>query len=404
MSTFFYRAVAGDGRTAEGVLEAVSERAVAGRLREMRLVPVYIGAKKQALPLRLEMLFRRRKVGRRQRLFFTRELAALVKAGLPLDRCLSILVELAGDPKLRVTIQDVLKELKGGRSLADALATQPEVFGRLYVNMVRAGEASGTLQVVLERLTEFEEAAEELRSYFVSALIYPTLLATVGVAAIVVMMVFVIPRFGEVFADAGQALPWPTAMLLTASALLRTWGWLLLAALVAGFVALRRWRQTEAGRERWDQWKLRLPLAGDVFRKIEAARFARTMGTLLANAVPILTALNLVRDIISNQVVARALEPVAQGVKRGLGLAAPLRESAVFPPLTVELVRVGEETGRLDAMLLDVADIYEREVRSATKRLIALFEPAMILTMGLIVGIIVISMLVGIVSINEVPF
>lgn len=404
MSTFFYRAVAGDGRTAEGVLDGVSERAVAGRLREMGLVPFYIGEKKQALPLRLETLFRRRKVSRRQRLFFTRELAALVKAGLPLDRSLAILVELAAEATLRTAVQDVLKALKGGRSLAEALQTRPDVFPPLYINMVRAGEASGALRVVLERLTEFEEAAEELRSYFISALIYPTLLATVGVIAISVLMVFVIPRFGAVFADAGQALPWPTAMLLTTSTVLRAWGWLVVVAVVAGIVALRRWVRTEAGRARWDEWKLRLPLAGEVFRKVEVARFARTMGTLLANAVPILTALNLVRDVLSNRLIANALEPVTQGVKRGLGLARPLSESAVFPPLAVELVRVGEETGRLEAMLLDVAEIYERDVRAATKRLIALFEPAMILTMGLVVGLIVISMLVGIVSINEVPF
>lgn len=404
MSNFFYRAVATDGRTAEGVLEAMTERAAAARLREMGLLPVYIGAQKQALPLHLGNLFARRKVRRRDRLFFTRELAALVKAGLPLDRSLAILIELVTEPVLRGVVKDVLKALKGGKSLADALATRADAFPPLYVNMVRAGEASGTLRVVLERLTEFEESAEELRSYFISALIYPTLLAVVGVIAISVLMVFVIPRFGQVFADAGQALPWPTAMLLAVSSFLRSWGWAAVLVLIAAVLAARRALQSEANRIRWDSWKLRLPLAGAVFRKIEVARFARTMGTLLTNAVPILTALNLVRDVLSNRVLCDALEPVAQGVKRGLGLAGPLAESGVFPPLTVALVRVGEETGRLDGMLLDVAEIAEREVRAATKRLVALFEPALILVMGLVVGLIVISMLVGIVSINEVPF
>lgn len=404
MSAFFYRAVASDGRAAEGVLEAVTERAAASRLREMGLVPIYIGAQKQALPLKLEGLFRRSKVKRHDRLFFTREFAALVKAGLPLDRSLATLSSLASEPRLRAVIQDVLKELKGGRSLADALATRPDVFPRLYVSMVRAGEASGTLRTVLERLTEFEEAAEELRSYFISALIYPTLLAIVGLTAITVLMVFVIPRFGQVFADAGQALPWPTAMLLAVSGAVRTWGWLGMVLLVAAVLGLRRGLRGERFRQRWDGWKLRLPLAGDLFRKVEVARFARTMATLLVNAVPILTALQLVRDVLSNRVLADALEPVAQGVKRGLGLARPLAESGAFPTMAVELVRVGEETGRLDGMLLDVAEIAEREVRQATKRLIALFEPLMILVMGLVVGFIVVSMLVGIVSINEVPF
>jgi general secretion pathway protein F len=270
--------------------------------------------------------------------------------------------------------------------------------------MVRAGEASGTLPAVLDRLVEFEEFSAELRGYLVSALIYPMLLLVVGGVAIAFLLGFVVPRFAQIFEEAGKELPLPTQVLMDVSQAFRSYGWLAALIIVAAVLLAGRWVRTESGRLRWDQWRLGAPLLGDVSLKLEIARFAKTMGTLLTQAVPIISALRLTREVLSNRRVAAAVEPLIQGVKRGQGLATPLAESGMFPALAVQLMTLGEQTGKLDSMLLELAAIYDREVRVATKRLVALVEPAVILAMGLVVGTIVISTLLAIVSINEVPF
>jgi general secretion pathway protein F len=335
---------------------------------------------------------------------FTQELATLLHAGVPLDRSLSICAELTTSPRFRQIILDLLRQVRGGQSLAEALEKQPAVFSRLYANMVRAGQASGTLPMVFERLAAFESQAAELRSHIISSLIYPVLLTVVAISSLVVLMNFVVPRFAQVFEYTGLPVPTATAVLLNTSKFLQSYGWLVLLAIIVAVVFARRALRTPSGRESADRFVLRLPLIGEMLRKAETARFARTMATLIGQSVPLVESLRIGKETILNRVMASSLDGVIQGVTRGEGVAAPVERSKAFPPLAVHLLRVGEETGRLDAMFERLANIYDTETRVALRRITALFEPVVILGMGLVVGTIVLSLLLAITSINEIPF
>ena len=419
MATFYYRAVTATGRMEQGVQEGASEKGVARKLQSLGLVPLHVGLSQAESSARRDdwlgsllnssgtkswsSLTSRRVTGR-DRLLFTQELSILLNAGVPLDRALSICIELTESKAFREIIANVLREVKSGKSLADALAAQGRVFSKLYVNMVRAGQASGTLHLVFERLAEFEASAAEWRGHLISSMIYPALLSLVAIASILVLMTFVIPRFAQVFESTGLPMPLPTYLLLRASELLQRYGGIAVLAVVAGIFFFRRSIRTPAGRELWDRFQLRLPLVGELLRKAETARFSRTMSTLVANSVPLVQSLGIVKEMIANTVIARSLDNVAQAVKRGEGIAAPVGKSGVFPPLAGHLLRVGEETGHLDSMFERLAAIYENETRVAVRRLTALFEPVVILGMGLTVGVIVLSLLLAITSINDVPF
>jgi type II secretion system protein F len=401
MSQFSYKAVNRDGRITQGRLEALDQRAVAQRIQGMGLIPISVEEAVAKTPGKRTFI---QGVTNKDILFFSEELSTLVKAGLPLDRSLSIAAELATKPALRTVIQDVLKQIKSGKSLADALAAHPKHFSRLYVNMVRAGEAGGVLEAILERLVEFQRSADEMRSYLISALIYPALLTLVGIGSISILLFFVIPRFSTIFTDIGAPIPFSTQILLTVSDwTLRYWAIGIVS--IAGIIlAIRYWLKTPEGRHQYDFWRLRAPLFGSTLLKIEIGRFARTLGTLLASAVPLINAMRIVQDIATNRIVSEAVSKVADGAKRGLGVARPMQDAGVFPPLAIHLVEVGEETGRLDAMLLQLADIYDKDVRTSVKALTSIFEPAIILVMGVIVGTVVLSMLMAIFSINEIGF
>jgi len=403
MPEFSYRAIKGTGELVQGTLVAETEPALVAQLRRMGCMPIHVSAKDGATGVSWSF-FKRGGTSSSDRLHFARQLATLVRAGVPLDRSLSLCRDLAEKPALGAVIGATLKELRSGQSLANSLAANPRFFPPLYVAMVRAGEASGTLPAVLDRLVEFEEFSAELRGYLISALIYPVVLLAVGSVAIAFLLGFVVPRFAQIFEEAGKELPLPTQILMDVSTAFRDYGWIAAIVIVVAVLLITRWVRTESGRLRWDQWRLKAPLLGDVSLKLEIARFAKTMGTLLNQAVPIISALRLTREVLSNRRVAAAVEPLIQGVKRGQGLAGPLAETGMFPALATQLMTLGEQTGKLDAMLLELAAIYDREVRVATKRLVALVEPAVILAMGLVVGTIVISTLLAIVSINEVPF
>jgi len=403
MPEFSYKAIKGTGELVQGTLVAETEPAVLAQLRRMGCMPIRVSSKDGSTGASWA-LFRGRGTSSSDRLNFARQLATLVRAGVPIDRSLSLCRDLAEKPALQAVIAGTLKELRSGQSLASSLAANPRFFPPLYVAMMRAGEASGTLPAVLDRLVEFEEFSAELRGYLVSALIYPMVLMVVGSVAIAFLLGFVVPRFAQIFEEAGKELPLPTQILMDVSQALRDYGWIAAVVIVITVLLLSRWVRTESGRLRWDQWRLKAPLIGDVSLKLEIARFAKTMGTLLNQAVPFISALRLTREVLSNRRVAAAVEPLIQGVKRGQGLAGPLAETRMFPALAVQLMTLGEQTGKLDSMLLELAGIYDREVRVATKRMVALVEPAVILAMGLVVGTIVISTLLAIVSINEVPF
>jgi general secretion pathway protein F len=400
MATFFFRAVAFDGKVRTGRLTGDTDKVVARELRKQGLTPVYVGvAPKKSYELKLPAfaLGRRRDV-----LFFTQELSTLLNASVPLDRALAITAELTERQSFRIIVLDVLRVLKGGKSLADSLATHGEYFSDLFVNMVRAGEASGALAIVFQRLSEFERSRDELRNYIISAMIYPALLCLVGLTSVVILLTFVVPRFAALFEDSHMEMPLPTQVMLQVSNVVQAWWWLAVLVGAGLFSAFRLYIGTTQGRLKWDRWRLKLPLLGDALRKAETARFARAMATLVSNTVPLVQCISISGAILNNRYIARALEAVSQGVKRGEGIAAPLTKVAVFPPLAGHLLTVGEETGKLDAMFNRMADIYEEDTRSAIKRFTAIFEPIVILVMGVIVGGFILSILVAITSINDV--
>jgi general secretion pathway protein F len=398
-TTFHFRAVAHDGKLRTGTLTAETEKFVASELRRQGLTPVYVGVQPKAgFELKLPSFHFGK---RRGVLFFTQEISTLLNSGIPLDRALAITAELTEQESFRTVVQDVLRVLKGGKSFADSLATHPEYFNELYINMVRAGEASGSLGVVFERLSEFERTRDDLRSYIVSSMVYPALLTLVGIASILVLMYFVVPRFAAIFEDPRIAMPLPTKLLLMSSNLLREWGWLGLLTFAGGTAGFTSYIRTPAGGLWWDTFRLRVPVLGDALRKAETARFARAMSTLVANTVPLVQSIGISKNILNNRKIAGALDAVATGVKRGEGIAGPLKRCGEFPPLAGHLLTVGEETGRLDAMFTRMADIYEADTRSAIRRFTSLFEPLIILVMGIVVGALILSMLLAITSINE---
>ncbi len=405
MPAYVYKALTMEGKMVEGTIEASDGGTVSLKLQEMGLLPVKVGAggKKTLLTREIELPWKRKRIRRKDILIFTQELHTLVKSGFPLDRSLTVLGQLAESPALSEVIQDVLKEVKGGKSFSEALSKYPEAFPRVYVNMVKAGEVGGMLEEVLGRLVAFMETSENLRSYIIGALIYPALLSVVGIASVTILTLFVVPRFASIFKDMGVPLPLPMVILQGLSEFLTGYWWLvLLSALLIGLY-LRRLRASSEGRLLWDRWVLRLPLVGPVIRKVEVARFSRTLGTLLHGGVPLLQGMTIVRDIIANQGIATLIEPIRNGIKKGEGIAQPMKQSGVFPPLAMHLIEVGEESGKLDSMLIQVADVYDNEVRTGVKNLIAFFEPALILLMGIIIGTIVVSMLLAIFSINDIP-
>jgi len=400
MAPFHFKAVASDGRFRTGVLEAPTERSVAAELRKQGLVPVYVGLRPPGgFALRLPSFGGRR---RKDVLLFTQELSTLLNAGVPLDRALSITAELTVRSEFRQVVLNVLRVLKGGRSFADSLAVHPEYFSDLYVNMVRAGEASGALAPVFERLAAFEQTRDDLRNYLISSLIYPALLVLVGLVSILVLMYFVVPRFAAVFEQSHLAMPTPTRLMLEASRFVESYGWIGILAALAAAAGLRAWIATEAGRLWWDAFRLRLPGLGEALRKAETARFASAMATLIAHGVPLVESIGIAGAILNNRRMARSLAGVAQGVKRGEGIAGPLKRAGEFPPLAGHLLTVGEETGRLDQMFARMAEIYDAETRASIKRFTSLFEPLIILVMGVLVGLLILSMLLAITSINEV--
>lgn len=401
-TTFHFRAVASDGKPRTGTLTAENDKLVATELRRQGLIPVYIGLsnkKSGGFEIKLPAF---KGGSRKDVLFFTQELATLLNAGVPLDRALSIVAELTSKGDFRAVVLDVMRILKGGKSLADSLATRPSHFSELYINMVRAGEASGSLAQIFDRLAEFERTRDDLRGYIVSSLIYPILLTLVGLGSIFVLLNFVVPRFALIFSDPRMKVPTPTAILLEVSAIVQAY-WLPAAVTLVAVVALFQvYIRTAAGRMWWDTIRLKMPLLGDALRKAETARFARAMSTLVAASVPLVQSIGISRGILNNRRMSGTLEQVVQGVKRGEGIAAPLAKTGQFPPLAGHLLLVGEETGHLDTMFNRMADIYDAETRTAIRRFTALFEPLIILVMGLVVGSLIMSLMLAITSINDI--
>ena len=406
MAFFRYKAVTPEGKVVEGTLEASDHAAVLARLQEQGQLPIKVFSGEDTgglLSREIRLPWQRKKVPQKDLLIFTQELSTLVKAGLTLDRSLSVLSDLTENAYLAEVVGELLREIKGGKALSEALSTHPQVFPKVYVNMVRAGEVGGALDQILERLEEYLEGADELRSYLISSMIYPCILVVVAIGSIIIMMTVVIPQFADIFENAGAPVPLPMMVLLVLSGFLTGFWWLILLVIGGGAYWIYSRLKTEEGRLNWDRQLLKLPVVGSVLQKLEVSRFSRTLGTLLQSSVPLIQSINLVKEIVENQAIASTMESIKSGVKKGEGLTRPIREAEIFPPFALHLLAVGEETGRLDDMLLQIADSYDRDLKRSLQRLVALLEPAIILVMGLIIGVMVVSMLYSIFSINDVP-
>ncbi len=406
MAFFQYKAVSPDGKVVEGTLEAADRKTVLSRLEEQGQLPISVASESGASSLfsrDFRFPWQRQRTSNQDLQLFTQELSALVEAGLPLDRSLSILSELTENEYLQEVVKDLLTEIKGGKSLAEAMAMYPTVFPKIYVNMVKAGEVGGVLDEILKRLGEYLERAEELRNYLVSSLIYPMILVFVAIASFVILMTFVIPKFSVIFENAGAPIPIPMKIMLFISGVFTGYWWLIGLVALGCWIGLARWLKTPEGRLSWDTRLLRVPLLGTVVQKLEVSRFSRTLGTLLHSSVPMIQSINIVKEVVGNQAIASAMEPIKSGVKNGEGLVRPVKRSGVFPPFAVHLLEVGEETGKLDSMLLQLAETYDVQLRTSLKRLVAFFEPAIILVMGIVFGVMIVSILYSIFSINNVP-
>ena len=399
-TAYHFRATAADGKLRTGTVTAETDKQVAQELKRQGLIPLYVGLEQKAgFAFKMPDLQRGK---RHDILFFTQELATLLNAGVPIDRGLSITAELTERASFRALVLDVVRLIKGGKSLADSLAAHPTYFSELYINMVRAGEASGSLAQIFDRLSEFERTRDDLRGYIISSLIYPGLLTLVGLGSVIVLLEFVVPRFATIFSDPRMTIPAPTLMLLTVSRYLQDYGLEAAAVLIVALIAFVAYIRTADGAMWWDTTRLRLPVLGDALRKAETARFARAMGTLVAASVPLVQSIGISRGILNNRRIAGSLERVVQGVKRGEGIAGPMAKAGEFPPLASHLLSVGEETGNLDAMFNRMADIYDTETRTAIRRFTSLFEPLIILVMGLLIGTLILSLMLAITGINDI--
>ncbi len=405
MPHFDYKVVDQTGQVIEGSMEGRDRRAVIDRLQAMEYLPLTVAEttaeEVDSRDIRVSQILHR--VTRRDVLTFTQQMATLFSAGLEIDRALQIIIGLTKKPRMRAVVEDLKARVEEGSTLSDAVKRHPKVFGNLYSGMVHAGEAGGALGPLLQRLAGFLERAHATRAQITSQLVYPTILTLAGGAAVVVLLVFVVPRFADIFSDLGQALPLSTQLLLaTSNFMLRFW-WALLGALAAAWFGFRQFIKRTEGRLWLDRLKLRLPLIGELVRKVEVGRFARTLGTLLISGVPILQAMSIVQDTMTNQVLVAVVDDLTEAIRAGRPIAVPLRAAGGFPPLAIQLISVGEESGRLEDMLLQVADIFDDEVQTTVRRLTALVEPAIILVMGVVVGFIVLSILLAIFSVTAVP-
>lgn len=397
MPAFLYKAVTIDGEIVRGVLSGTCRAQVIDQIQSLGQTPIRVDESTQPGSRAKS----NRRITQQHIANMTRELGTLLRAGIPLDRALAILASLSEGDRQKNLLEEVRQQVKGGATLADAMQAQDGIFSHFYLNLLRAGESGGALEVVLERLAEHLEQVQEMRSTLISALIYPAILVLVALISIFILLGYVVPTFSELFEGVGQVLPLSTRITIATGNFLQHYGWLLLL-FAAGTAWLVRYQLGQPrSRYRWHSRFLRLPLAGSIITKLEVTRFARTLETLLHNGVPLLQALGIVKDTIGNQVIASGLERVAGSLREGQSLAIPLAEVAHFPAFAAHMIRVGEESGRLVEILQQVAYIYERETHATIKRALALLEPALILVLGVIIAAVIISILVAILGINQ---
>jgi general secretion pathway protein F len=405
METYNYEATTRDGNVVTGSLEVANERLAIDRIQDMGYFPLKVKKAvdgEGALAIFLSSLQNR--ITDKDIMTFTYQLGVLLDAGFPLDRSLSILADLTEKNKFRELVNDLNSQVKSGKSFSDALSHFPKIFPLFFVNMVKAGEAGGFLEDTITRLSTYLENSQGLKEDVRSALVYPTVLSVFGGASVVFLLTYVVPMFTQIFTDMGETLPLPTMMLLNLSDFLTDYWLMIILFIAASVFAVRRYLNSDSGRRKWDSMKFKLPVFGKLYQEAAVSRFSRTLGTLLASGVPILNAFQIVKGTLESEKISDIISSVREAARRGRGISESLKKSDIFPPIAVHMVTVGEETGRLDEMLIKIADRFDIEVRTTVKRLLSLLEPAMIIIMAVLVGFIVISMLLAIFSISELPF
>ncbi len=387
MPIFNYSARTVGGEIQRSEIDLPTRDEVVKYLRKRRLIPITVREKPKDIKLGL-----RKKVKTRDVVIITRQFATMINAGLPLVQALQILAKQTTNPSIRDTVEKVVFEVESGRTLADALKDHPKLFSQLYVNMVAAGEAGGILDTILLRLATFLEKSEALARKVKGAMIYPAVVLTVAMGAIVILLLFVIPTFQTMFASFNQELPLPTRIVIGLSDFLQGyWIWMLIGGIGGGFL-FRRWIATSSGRLIFDRLVLRLPVLGSLVRRTAVARFTRTLGTLLSSGVSILEGLEITARTAGNRVIHDAVMGSRASIAGGESIAEPLRQSGVFPPMVTQMINVGEETGDLDGMLNKIADFYDEEVDVAVESLLKALEPALIVILGTIVGGMIVAM------------
>ena len=407
MPEYHWEAFDASGQRSSGQHSAASVADVVLHLRKNRLSPVKVQEAvgvSSAAALAAGQGVRKLQTGPIKALdihTMTTELAIMMRAGLSLDNALKVLLEMSHKQAMQTMLQAVLDGVKGGMPLSQALQQHQQHFGEFYINMVRSGEASGQMAAVLGRLSEHLERQRALRDSAISATIYPAILLGVAVLSLVAMLGFVVPQFEQLFTDMGDALPLPTQWVMALGHAFRSYGLYILALCALGFWLLRRWLSSPQGRKKWQNWLLRLPLVGAVLHKYQITLYSRSLGTLLDNGVGLMVALRIASDTVDNDIIRTPLEQMAPLVKQGQRLAHAAAQSGQFEPLALNLVRVGEETGRLGDMMLQLSDILNREVETSIKRLLTMLEPALILVLGILIAAIIVAILMGILSVND---
>ncbi|NLU11731.1 MAG: type II secretion system F family protein [Gammaproteobacteria bacterium] len=400
MAFFKYRAVNTSGKVVDGVMELASAEQVVEALGRDGLMAMEVTETRKPAAQGVKKKRSRKKSNERDRvLHFTRELAVMLSSGLPLDRSLSVLEGLSDEAAVEL-IQHIRNEVRKAKSLGEAFAGRAE-FSPFYINMIRAGEASGTLEASLTRMSEYLERAKALRKMIGSALTYPLILLSVAVLSLVFLLAYVVPSFADLFTDMGGQLPAPTRIVMGMGDFMARWWWLVIGCFAGLFYFAKHLFKQEDFREKFDQRVLSWPLAGDLVRNLEITRFSRTLGVLLQGGVPLVAGLAIARETVSNRTLRKELDTAVGALKEGKSLSASLLAGQQFPDLALHMLQVGEETGQLEQMLLKVANLYEDEVGTVTQRLLALLEPVLILSLGVLIAGIIVSILLGILGVNE---
>jgi general secretion pathway protein F len=404
MPVYAYKGIDARGKAVKGNRDADSAKALRNVLRRDGILATDIleqseAARKAARDIDFRGLFRR--VSPMEVAVSTRQLAVLLRAGVPLVEALSALIEQLDQPELKAAFTDTRNQVNEGSTLADALKAHPKIFPTLYINMVAAGEASGTLEEVLGRLAEFLDEQTRLQSKVRGALAYPVVMGVIVVLILFLMMSVVVPQVTAIFENFNQTLPWYTSLLIWVSNIFSNYWWLLAALMGGGIYWFRRWKATEVGRKKWDLFVLEVPLLGPLLILVAVSRFARTLATLLASGVPVLTAMDITRNVLGNTELMRVVEEARASVREGEGIAKPLRQAGRFPPMVTHMIAVGERSGQLEEMLVHVADSYDQQIEVRVGALTSILEPLLIVVMGVVVGGIAFAILMPLLQLNE---